>query len=255
MKFNILTLFPEMFDTLNHSILERAQINNSIEINLTNIRDFSTDKHKKVDDTPFGGGAGMIMTCQPLFDAIKKVLSADELYFVENILQSKLSKKKKEEIKKSLQFKIVYMSPKGELFNQQKVVELSKIEHLIIVCGHYEGIDQRVIDYFDMEEISVGDYVLTGGELPAMIVCDAVSRYVDGVLSEGSTDEESFSNGLLEYSQYTKPREYLGLTVPEILFGGNHREIEKWKLQESLKITKSRRPDLYKKYLKKIKSK
>ncbi|MBR4124125.1 MAG: tRNA (guanosine(37)-N1)-methyltransferase TrmD [Clostridia bacterium] len=222
MKIDILTLFPEMFETLNHSILERAQKNNLLQINIQNIRDFSKDKHKKVDDTPFGGGAGMVMTCQPLFDAINSV--------------------------KTDGAKIVYMSPKGKLLKQNVVVELAKCEHIIIVCGHYEGIDQRVIDHFDMEEISIGDYVLTGGELPAMVLVDAVSRYVDGVLSEGSTDEESFSNGLLEYPQYTKPREYEGLVVPEVLTNGNHKEIEKWKKEQSLKITKERRPDLYKKY-------
>ena len=222
MKIDILTLFPEMFDVLNHSILERAQKNNLLQISVKNIRDFSKDKHKKVDDTPFGGGAGMVMTCQPLFDAINSVKTENS--------------------------KIVYMSPKGKLLKQDIVVELSKCEHLVIVCGHYEGIDQRVIDHFDMEEISIGDYVLTGGELPAMVLVDAVSRYVDGVLSEGSTDEESFSNGLLEYPQYTKPRVYDGLEVPEILTNGNHKEIEKWKTEQSIKITKERRPDLYEKY-------
>lgn len=222
MKIDILTLFPEMFETLNHSILERAQKNNLLKINVQNIRDFSKDKHKKVDDTPFGGGAGMVMTCQPLFDTINSV--------------------------KTDGAKIVYMSPKGKLLKQNVVVELAKCEHIIIVCGHYEGIDQRVIDHFDMEEISIGDYVLTGGELPAMVLVDAVSRYVDGVLSEGSTDEESFSNGLLEYPQYTKPRVYEGLEVPEVLTNGNHKEIEKWKIEQSLKITKERRPDLFNKY-------
>lgn len=224
MKIDILTLFPEMFEPLKHSILERAQTNGILEINFVNIRDFSADKHKKVDDTPFGGGAGMIMTCQPLFDAIKSVFTTDS--------------------------KVLYMSPKGKLLEQKKVVELSSCKHLIIVCGHYEGIDQRVIDYFKMEEISIGDYVLTGGELPAMVLVDSVSRYVEGVLSEGSTDEESFSNGLLEYPEYTKPRVFEGLEVPEILFSGNHQEIEKWKLNESLKITRNRRPDLYKMYQK-----
>ena len=220
MKIDILTLFPEMFEPLKCSILGRAQQNNLIEINLTNIRDFSTDKHKKVDDTPFGGGAGMVMTCQPLFDAINSV--------------------------KTEGAKIIYMSPKGKTLNQKMVVSLSKVEHLVIVCGHYEGIDERVIQHFDMQEISIGDYVLTGGELPAMVLVDSVSRYIDGVLSEGSTSEESFSNGLLEYPQYTKPRVYAGLEVPEVLIGGNHQEIAKWRLEQSLKITKERRPDLLK---------
>ena len=219
MKIDILTLFPEMFDAINHSILARAEKKGLLQINVYNIRDFSKDKHNKVDDTPFGGGAGMIMTCQPLFDAISSV--------------------------KTDGCKIVYMSPKGELLNQMFAVKLAKCEHIVIVCGHYEGIDQRVIDYFDMQEISIGDYVLTGGELPAMVLVDCVSRYVDGVLSEGSTDEESFTNGLLEYPQYTKPRVYQGMEVPEILLSGNHGEIAKWKFKQSVKITKERRPDLF----------
>jgi tRNA (guanine37-N1)-methyltransferase len=219
MKIDILTLFPEMFDAIKHSILFRAEQKGLLEINTINIRDFSADKHKKVDDTPFGGGAGMVMTCQPLFDAINSVKAENST--------------------------IVYMSPRGEILNQQYAISLSKTEHLIIVCGHYEGIDQRIIDHFDMKEISIGDYVLTGGELPAMVLVDCVSRYVKGVLSDGSTSEESFSNGLLEYPQYTKPRVYEGLEVPEILLSGNHAEIEKWKTEQSIKITKERRPDLF----------
>ena len=222
MKIDILTLFPEMFDTIRHSILQRAMDNKLIEINLVQIRDFSLDKHKKVDDTPFGGGAGMVMTCQPLFDAIESVFDKDA--------------------------KIVYMSPRGKLLEQNEVVLMSKFKHLIIVCGHYEGIDQRVIDHFGLEEISIGDYVLTGGELPAMVLVDCVARYVDGVLSEGSTGEESFSNGLLEYPQYTKPRDFRGIEVPEILFGGNHGEIKKWQHKQSEELTKTRRPDLFEKY-------
>ena len=216
MRIDILTLFPEMFDAVKHSILARAEKKGLLEINLHNIRDFSKDKHCKVDDTPFGGGAGMVMTCQPLFDAINSV--------------------------KTEGCKIVYMSPRGQVLNQMFAVSLAKYEHMIIVCGHYEGIDQRVIDYFDMQEISIGDYVLTGGELPAMVLVDCV---VDGVLSQGSTDEESFTNGLLEYPQYTKPRVYEGMEVPEILLSGNHGEIAKWKFEQSVKITKERRPDLF----------
>ena len=219
MKIDILTLFPEMFDAIKHSILARAEKKGLLEINLHNIRDFSKDKHNKVDDTPFGGGAGMVMTCQPLFDAINSVKTDD--------------------------CKIVYMSPRGELLNQMFAVSLAKYEHMVIVCGHYEGIDQRVIDYFNMQEISIGDYVLTGGELPAMVLVDCVSRYVAGVLSEGSTEEESFCNGLLEYPQYTKPRVFEGLEVPEILLSGNHGEIAKWKFEQSVKLTKERRPDLF----------
>ena len=258
MKIDILTLFPEMFDAINHSILERAIKKQLLKINLINIRDFSKDKHKKVDDTPFGGGAGMVMTCQPLFDAINSVLNKEEKDYIEIFNNLNFNSKKQAAFKDNCiknfdkNFEIIYMSPRGERFEQSKVLELSKIDHLVIICGHYEGVDQRVIDYFDMKEISIGDYVLTGGELPAMVICDSVCRYVDGVLSEGSTDEESFSNGLLEYPQYTKPREYLGLEVPEILTNGNHKEIAKWKLEQSLELTKKRRPDLYKKYKKNL---
>lgn len=214
-----------MFDALKHSILQRAIDAKKLELNFVQIRDFSKDKHNKVDDTPFGGGAGMVMMCQPLFDAINSVKTDDAV--------------------------VIYMSPKGQTLKQDVVVGLSKFEHLIIVCGHYEGIDQRVIDYFNMTEISIGDYVLTGGELPAMVLVDSVARYVDGVLSKGSTDEESFSNGLLEYPQYTKPRNYMGLEVPEVLTNGNHQQIQKWQLNQSLQLTKQRRPDLYKIYQKK----
>ena len=185
------------------------------------------DKHKKTDDTPFGGGAGMVMTCQPLYDAIMSVKTDDSL--------------------------IIYMSPKGETLSQKLVENLAKKEHLIIICGHYEGIDQRILDIFDAKEISIGDYVLTGGEIPAMALVDAVSRYVGGVLSEGSTVEESFSNGLLEYPQYTKPQDFMGHKVPEVLTNGNHKLINEWRKNQSLEITKARRPDLYKAYTEKNK--
>ena len=259
MKIDILTLFPEMFDAINHSILKRAQDKNLLEVNFVQVRDFSADKHKKVDDTPFGGGAGMVMTCQPLFDAIRSVLNQEEN---DAILQKNiayLQKNAKKQVKSSQKqqnnanFQIIYMSPRGKKFEQSMVLELSKLEHLIVVCGHYEGIDQRVIDYFDMKEVSIGDYVLTGGELPAMVLVDAVSRYVEGVLSDGSTNEESFSNGLLEYPQYTKPRVFEGLEVPDVLTNGNHKEIANWKLEESLKITKKNRKDLFNRYQKKNK--
>lgn len=219
MIIDILTLFPEMFETLKHSIISRAEKKGLLEINCINIRDFSTDKHKKVDDTPFGGGAGMVMMCQPIFDAIKSVKTDNS--------------------------KIIYMSPRGETLNQTFAISLAKNEHIIILCGHYEGIDQRIIDYFNIQEISIGDYVLTGGELPAMVLIDCISRYVDGVINHDSTEEESFSNGLLEYPQYTKPRVYEGIEVPEVLLSGNHAEIAKWKLEQSIKITKERRPDLF----------
>ena len=191
MKFDVLTLFPEMFTPLKESIIGRASNKNLIEINLTNIRDFSKDKHKKVDDTPYGGGAGMVIRPDVVYDAYESV---------------------KEDCAK-----VIHMSPKGKVLNQEVVNRLSKENHLIIICGHYEGIDQRVLDEIVDEEISIGDYVLTGGELPAMVLIDSVSRYVEGVLSEGSTSEESFSNGLLEYPQYTRPETFLNKQVPEVL--------------------------------------
>ena len=221
MKFSILTLFPEMFDTLNQSIIGRAKEKELIDIELINIRNFSKDKHKKVDDTPYGGGAGMVMRPDVVYDAYKSI--GDE------------------------NAKVIYMSPQGKQLNQEKVKELSKQEHLILLCGHYEGIDQRVIDEIVDEEISIGDYVLTGGELPAMVLIDSVSRYIDGVLNNESIKEESFSDGLLEYPQYTRPEIFMDRNVPEILKSGNHEKIDKWRKKMSLEITKIKRPDLLKK--------
>lgn len=223
-KIDILTTFPEMFEPLKCSILARAEKKQIIQINVVNIRDFSLDKHKKTDDTIFGGGAGMLMTCQPLYDAIMSVKQENS--------------------------HIIYMSPRGETLCQPLVEGLAKNEHLIIICGHYEGIDERILTIFNAHEISIGDYVLTGGEIPAMVLVDSVCRYVEGVLSTGSTTEESFSNGLLEYPQYTKPQEFMGYKVPDVLLSGNHKEIAKWRKNQSLEITKTRRPDLYQKYLK-----
>ena len=191
MKIDILTLFPEMFSSLKESIIGRAIDNNLIEINLINIRDFSKDKHKRVDDTPYGGGAGMVIKPDVVYDAFK---------FVE-----------------SKNAKTIYLSPKGKVLNQGKVKALSREKHLILLCGHYEGIDQRVLDEIVDEEISIGDYVLTGGELPSMVLIDSVSRYIEGVISKESTAEESFSNGLLEYPQYTRPEIFLNKRVPEVL--------------------------------------
>ena len=191
MKIDILTLFPEMFEPLKQSILGRAIENNLIEINLINIRDFSKDKHKKVDDTPYGGGAGMVIRADVVYDAFKSLDTTNA--------------------------KTIFLSPQGNTLNQNKVQELSNESHLILLCGHYEGIDQRVLDEIVDEEISIGDYVLTGGELPAMVLVDAVSRYVDGVISKESVEEESFSNGLLEYPQYTRPEIFLDKQVPEVL--------------------------------------
>ena len=222
MRIDILTLFPEMFENLKMSILGRAQEKNLITVNLINIRDFSKDKHKKCDDYPFGGGAGMLMTPQPLYDAIMSVKTEDSY--------------------------VIYMSPRGNVLTGKKVINYAKNHnHLVVVCGHYEGIDERIIELCIDEEVSIGDYVLTGGELPAMVLVDSVSRYVDGVLSEGSTDEESFSNNLLEYPQYTRPAEFMGLKVPDVLVSGNHEKVREWRYEQSLKITQERRPDLLKK--------
>ena len=221
MKFDVLTLFPEMFEPIKQSIIGRATEKNIIDINLVNIRDFSKNKHKKVDDTPYGGGAGMLIQPDVVYDCYNSV--------------------------KSEKAKVVYLSPQGKTLNQSKVEELAKEEHLILLCGHYEGIDQRVIDKIVDEEISIGDYVLTGGELPAMVLIDSVSRYIDGVLAEESTSDESFSNGLLEYPQYTRPEIFEGLEVPEVLKSGHHKNIEKWRREESLKRTFEKRPDLLEK--------
>lgn len=218
MKFEVLTLFPEMFEPLKHSILQRAVNEKYISINLVNIRDFSKDKHKKVDDTPYGGGAGMVMKADVVYDAYKSVKHENS--------------------------RVIYLSPQGKKLNQKKVEELSKIENIILLCGHYEGVDQRVLDEIVDEEISIGDYVLTGGELPAMVLIDSVSRYVEGVLNKESTKEESFSNGLLEYSQYTRPEIFLGKQVPEVLKSGNHKKIEEWRRNNSLLNTLKKRPDL-----------
>ena len=220
MKFDVLTLFPEMFEILNQSIIGKAIEKELIDINLINIRDFSKDKHKKVDDTPYGGGAGMVMKPDVVYDAYQSI--------------------------KDRNAKVIYMSPQGKPLNQKKVEELSKENHLIILCGHYEGIDQRVLDKIVDEEISIGDYVLTGGEIPAMVLIDSVSRYVEGVLKEESIKEESFSNGLLEYPQYTRPEVFEGMKVPEILLSGHHENIEKWRKEKSLEMTKKKRPDILK---------
>ena len=218
MRFDVLTLFPEMFEPISKSIIGRAVNNQLLEINLTNIRDFSNDKHKKVDDTPYGGGAGMLLMPNVVWDAWNSV--------------------------KSKNAKTIFMTPQGQKLTQKKVEELSKEEHLIILCGHYEGIDQRVIDKIVDEEISIGDYVLTGGEIPAMVLIDSVSRYIDGVLSKDSKSEETFLNDLLEYPQYTRPEEFLGEKVPDVLVSGNHKNINKWRREKSLEVTFKKRPDL-----------
>lgn len=221
MKIDILTLFPEMFSAMQESILGRAQKQGKIQINVINLRDYTEDKHLKCDDYPFGGGAGMVMMPQPIGSAIEALDPNHEA-------------------------RRIYMSPKGETLKQQKVFELLNFEHLILLCGHYEGVDQRVIDLYIDEEISIGDYVLTGGELPAMVLADCVSRYVDGVISASSLVDESFSENLLEYPHYTRPQEYKGIPVPEILRSGDHAKIDAWRREQAIELTKKRRPDLLK---------
>ena len=221
-KFDVLTLFPEMFEAvLGESITGRARAAGLIEMNFTNIRDFSANKHRKTDDYPYSGGGGMIMTPQPIYDAYMSV--------------TKDCEKKPHTI---------FMSPQGAVFNQKKAVELSKLDRIVFLCGHYEGVDQRIIDMLVDEEISIGDFVLTGGELPAMTVIDAVSRMIPGVLaSEDSYKNESHFSGLLEYPQYTHPQEFMGIKIPEILVSGHHKNIEQWKRRAALINTLKKRPD------------
>ena len=224
MKIDILTLFPEMFvPVTTSSILGRAAEKNLIDIRLTDIREYTKNKHRKVDDYPFGGGQGMVMMPQPIFDALRG---------------SKAEGKK-----------ILYMSPRGRVLDKDKIQELSQLSELVILCGHYEGVDQRVIDCWEMEEVSIGDYILTGGELPAMVLVDSVTRLIPGVLSgEDSAMEESVYSGLLEYPQYTQPREYEDIPVPEILLSGHHKNIDLWRFEKSLELTRKVRPDMFENY-------
>ena len=219
MKFDVLSLFPEMFEPLKQSIIGRAIKSGKLELNVINIRDFSKDTHQKVDDTPYGGGAGMVIMPNVVYDAYCSIPNRKKA-------------------------KVIYLSPQGSVLTQEKVVNLSQQEHLILLCGHYEGIDQRVIEKIVDEEISIGDYVLTGGEIPAMVLIDSVSRYVDGALNKESIQEESFTEGLLEYPQYTRPETFFEEKVPEVLLSGNHENINKWRRKESLKNTIKKRPDL-----------
>ena len=219
MKITILTLFPEMFTALEASIVGRAQKEGRLTVEIVNIRDYTEDKHLKCDDYPFGGGAGMVMMAQPIGSAVE---AADPEHRARRI----------------------YLSPKGARFTQEKAIGLASFEHLLLLCGHYEGVDQRAIDLFFDEELSIGDYVLTGGELPAMVVTDCVARYIDGVLSPASLVQESFSENLLEYPQYTRPVEYRGLKVPEVLRSGNHAAIDAWRREQAAAVTKKLRPDL-----------
>ena len=224
MKIEIATLFPEMCEAvLGESIVGRARRAGKLELNCRQIREYTTDKHRRVDDTPYGGGMGMVMQCEPIYNCW--------LAFCNET---------------GTRPHTIYMSPKGKIFNQNKAVELSQKENIFIICGHYEGVDQRVIDKIVDEEISIGDYVLTGGEIPAMVVADAVARMCDGVLSdEVCFKDESIYSGLLEYPQYTRPEIWQGESVPSVLLSGHHKNIEKWRLEKSLEITAERRPDLF----------
>ena len=229
MNYYIMTLFPEMvMNGLNESIIGRAMGNGLLTINPVNIRDYSNDKHGHVDDYPYGGGAGMVMKAAPVYDCY-------------NAICEKLGGKKP---------RVLFMSPKGKTFNQQMAIDLSKEEDIIFLCGHYEGIDQRVLDLIVTDEVSLGDFVLTGGELPAMVMIDAISRHIKGVLNnEDSAVTESFTDDLLEHPQYTRPETFMDMKVPEVLLSGNHKKINEWRYEQSLKETKEKRPDLYEKFI------
>ena len=232
MKFDVLTLFPEMINqACSHSIIARGIESGVIEINAVNPRDFTKDKHKKVDDTPFGGGAGMVLMCQPYFDCF-------------------------DSIEKDNNTEVIILSPQGQTFNQKMSCKLAEKKHIIMICGHYEGFDERIKLYTKAKEVSIGDYVLTGGELPALCMIDSISRNIDGFLGKiDSAHYDSFADGLLEYPQYTKPREYYGLSVPEVLVGGNHLEIAKWRRKQQMLVTLKKRPDLFEKFQKKCENK
>jgi tRNA (guanine-N1)-methyltransferase len=238
-----MTLFPEMvLNGLRTSIIGRAEEKGCISIEAVNIRDYTLDKHKKVDDYTYGGGAGMLMQAQPVYDCWKAL--NDNIICRRRVEQKELSEN-------ALKTRVIYMTPQGEVFHQKKAIELSQEEDLIFLCGHYEGIDERVLEEIVTDYISVGDYVLTGGELPAMVIIDAVSRLVPGVLNNGeSAQTESHTNGLLEYPQYSRPEIWHEKRVPEVLLSGHHANIEKWRLEQSLERTKERRPELYVAYLK-----
>ena len=230
MNIDVLTLFPEMIEPVAEaSMLGRASRNGILSIRAVNIRDFTQNKHRKTDDTPFGGGAGMVMSAQPVFDALRSINAGDK--------------------------RILYMSPRGRKLDRSLIADLATEENLVILCGHYEGIDERIIDYWKPEEISIGDYILTGGELAALVVIDSVARPIPSVLgNQESHMEESVYSGLIEYPQYTKPRVYEGMEVPEVLLSGNHRLIHLWKFEKACEITKERRPDLWDAFIKDISS-
>ncbi len=225
MKINVLTLFPDMFPVLTLSMLGKAAEKGLISFNIINIRDFSMDKHRKTDEYPFGGGQGMVMMAQPICDALDSVGAREN--------------------------RVIYMSPRGRVLDRRVAEELAGEEEFTVLCGHYEGVDQRALDMYQAEEISIGDYILTGGELAAMVLIDAVARMVPGVLaSREAAVEESIYSGLLEYPQYTRPREYRGVHVPEVLTGGDHRKIHLWQLERSFALTRERRPEMFEEYVK-----
>ena len=230
MIFDIMTLFPDLVNyVLGESVIGRAQKSGAIEVKCHNIRDYSKDKHRRVDDTPYGGGKGMLMMAPPIYDCFEAIVEAREIPAEKR--------------------KVVYMSPAGRVLNQSIAEELSECDHLVILCGHYEGVDRRIIDEIVDEEISIGDFVLTGGEIPACILVDSVARLVDGVLSDPECYlDESITGGLLEHPQYTRPYEFHGVKVPDVLISGHHENIAKWRKERSLELTKERRPDLLKKY-------
>ena len=218
MKIDILTLFPDMYSgVFSESILKRAIDNGIVEVNIHNFRDFSKDPHNKVDDTPYGGGAGMVLTCQPIFDCVRSIRTDESI--------------------------VILLTPDGEVYKQEKAYSLSKAKHLIMICGHYEGFDERIRSICDLE-LSIGDYVLTGGELASMVLVDSIVRLMPGVIEEESHVNDSFNNNLLDYPTYTKPRVYEGMEVPEVLVSGDHKKIAEYRYEESLKRTKERRPDL-----------
>lgn len=218
MKIDILSLFPFMFDNfLNTSIIKRAIEKKKVFINIINFRDYSKDSHKKVDDTPFGGGSGMVLTCQPIFDCVESI-KTDDSY-------------------------VILLTPTGVTYNQKLAKELTKFKHLIIICGHYEGFDDRIRTLADLE-LSIGDYVLTGGELASMVVADSVTRLIDGVITDASLEDESFNNNLLDYPVYTKPRNFRGMKVPDVLLSGDHKKIEEYRKKEQLRLTNEKRKDL-----------
>ena len=218
MKIDILTLFPEMFDGfINTSIIKRARELGKVDIKVHNFRDYSTDKHGRVDDYPYGGGAGMVLMCEPIFRAIESIRTEES--------------------------KVIMLSPSGSVFKQKMAIDLSQEKHIILLCGHYEGFDERIKTIVDME-VSIGDYVLTGGEVPAMVITDAVTRLIPGVITSASLDSESFNDGLLDYPNYTRPEEFRGMRVPEVLLSGHHKNIEKYRQEEKIRLTNENRKDL-----------